>query len=311
MKLISFRLPGSPIVRAGWLEGEWAIAAGAAADWMQAAVPASPAGGLTMLDLITHSEIVHTLRGALGEERPAGVAYRLSEVEMLAPIPQPRTLRDFYSFEAHVKTARANRGLEMIPEWYEAPVFYFSNPNAIYGPEATVPKPRSTVKLDFELEVAVVIGRECRDLQPDEAEGVIAGYLIMNDWSARDVQVKEMKVGLGPAKGKDFATSLGPWLVTPDQLADTVRNGRPHLEMTARINGQEVARGNLGDLYFSFGEMLARASQDCTLYPGEVIGSGTVGTGCLLETGAHRWLEPGDLVELEVERLGVLRNVIV
>lgn len=310
MKLISFRLPGSPVVRAGWLEGEWVISAGAAADWMQAAFPASPSGGLSMIDLITHPEVVHTLRGALVEERPAGVAYSLNAVELLAPIPQPRTLRDFYSFEAHVKTARANRGLDMIPEWYEAPVFYFSNPNAIYGPEATVPKPNSTAKLDFELEVAVVIGKECRDLKPDEADAVIAGYLIMNDWSARDVQAKEMKVGLGPAKGKDFATSLGPCLVTSDELADTVRNGRPHLAMTARINGQEVARGNLGDLYFSFGEMLARASQNCTLYPGEVIGSGTVGTGCLLETGTYRWLEPGDVVELEVERLGLLRNTI-
>lgn len=310
MKLISFRLPGSPVVRAGWLEGEWAICAGAAADWLQAAFPASPAGGLSMIDLITHPDLVHTLRGALGEGRPAGVAYHLAEVELLAPVPRPCTLRDFYSFEAHVKTARANRGLPMVPEWYEAPVFYFSNPNSVYGPEAIVPKPRATAKLDFELEVAVVIGKECRDLQPDQGDTVIAGYLIMNDWSARDVQAKEMKVGLGPAKGKDFATSLGPWLVTPDELADTVRNGRPHLAMTARINGQAVAHGNLGDLYFSFGEMLARASQDCTLYPGEVIGSGTVGTGCLLETGAHRWLESGDVVELEVERLGVLRNVI-
>lgn len=309
MKLISFRLPGSSVVRAGWLEGEWAICAGSSADWMQAAYPASPTSGLDLIDLITHPNLIHTLRGALGERRPTGVAYRLTEVELLAPIPQPRTLRDFYSFEAHVKTARANRGLGMVPEWYEAPVFYFSNPNAIYGPSATVPKPR-TAKLDFELEVAVVIGKECRDLQPDQAEEVIAGYLIMNDWSARDVQAQEMKVGLGPAKAKDFATSLGPWLVTPDELADTVHRGRPHLVMTARINGQEVARGNLGDLHFSFGEMLARASQDCTLYPGEVIGSGTVGTGCLLETGAHRWLEPGDCVELEVERLGILRNTI-
>lgn len=308
MKLISFRLPGSPFVRAGWLEGEWAICAGSAASGLGQAAGAVAPRRLTILELIDSLDAIQNLRDALGEERPAGVAYRLTEIELLAPIPQPRTLRDFYSFEAHVKTARANRGLQMIPEWYEAPVFYFSNPNAIYGPEATVPKPRSTAKLDFELEVAVVIGKECRDLQPDEAESVIAGYLIMNDWSARDVQAKEMKVGLGPAKGKDFATSLGPWLVTPDELADTVRDGRPHLTMTARINGQEVARGNLGDLHFSFGEMLARASQDCTLHPGEVIGSGTVGTGCLLETGAYRWLEPGDVVELEVERLGVLRN---
>jgi 2-keto-4-pentenoate hydratase/2-oxohepta-3-ene-1,7-dioic acid hydratase in catechol pathway len=328
MKLISFRLPGSPVVRAGWLAGEWAISAGPASRWVvqrgraarttgtePTTASADPwfgqvttSGGLTMLDLLTDLEAVRTLRAALGDERPPGVAHRLTEVELLAPLPQPRTLRDFYSFESHVKTARANRGLGMIPEWYEGPVFYFSNPNAIYGPEAAVPKPKATTKLDFELEVAVVIGRECRDLGPDEAESVIAGYLIMNDWSARDVQAREMKVGLGPAKGKDFATSLGPWLVTPNELADRVKDGRPHLTMTARINGQVVARGTLGDLHFSFGQMVAQASHDCTLYPGEVIGSGTVGTGCLLETGAHRWLEPGDVVELEVERLGILRN---
>jgi 2-keto-4-pentenoate hydratase/2-oxohepta-3-ene-1,7-dioic acid hydratase in catechol pathway len=322
MRLISFRPPGSPGIRAGWLEGEWAISAGAAARWAVQSGTAraanqrwfghvTPSGGLSMLDLIADLDAVQVLRGALGGERPAGVAHRLAEVELLAPLPQPRTLRDFYAFEAHVKTARAKRGLPMIPEWYEAPVFYFSNPNAIYGPEADLPKPRSTQRLDFELEVAVVIGRECRDVQPEDAAGVIAGYMVMNDWSARDVQAKEMKVGLGPAKGKDFATSLGPWLVTPDELADRWANGRLHLTMMGRINGQEVARGSLGDLYFSFGEMIARASQDCTLYPGEVIGSGTVGTGCLLETGAHPWLEPGDLVELEVERLGVLRNRVI
>lgn len=132
----------------------------------------------------------------------------------------------------------------------------------------------------------------------------------MNDWSARDVQREEMKVGLGPAKGKDFATSLGPWLVTPDELADRRAGDRYDLTMVARINGREVSRGNLKDLHFSFGQMIERASRDCTLYPGEVIGSGTVGTGCLLETGAAPWLQPGDVVELEVERLGTLTNTV-
>jgi fumarylacetoacetate (FAA) hydrolase len=132
--------------------------------------------------------------------------------------------------------------------------------------------------------------------------------MIMNDWSARDIQREEMKVGLGPAKGKDFATSFGPWLVTPDELEDRREGDRHRLEMVARINGKEVSRGNLADIHFSFAELIARASQDCTLYPGEVIGSGTVGTGCLLETEAAPWLQPGDVVELEVERLGVLTN---
>ena len=241
---------------------------------------------------------------------PAVATLALSEVQLLAPLPRPRTIRDFYAFEAHVKNARARRGLAMQPEWYQFPVFYFSNPNAVYGPGADVPRPRTTQMLDFELEVAAVIGTECRDVAADHAHEHIAGYMIMNDWSARDIQREEMKVGLGPAKGKDFASSFGPWLVTPDEVADRRDGFRHRLEMVARINGQEVSRGNLADIHFHFGELIARASEDCTLYPGEIIGSGTVGTGCLLETEAAPWLQPGDIVELEVERLGVLTNTV-
>jgi len=226
---------------------------------------------------------------------------------------QPPSLRDFYSFEAHVKNARARRGLEMLSAWYEQPVFYFSNPRAIYGPEDVIPYPRRTQELDFELEVAAIIGRHGRDIPVDEAESYIAGYTIMNDWSARDIQRQEMKVGLGPAKGKDFATSLGPWIVTPDELADR-RDGKGYnLTMIARRNGTELSCGNWNTIYFSFAEMIACASENVTLYPGDVIGSGTVGTGCILELGPEKaggWLRPGDVVELEIERLGVLRNTI-
>ena len=201
----------------------------------------------------------------------------------------------------------------MIPEWYEFPVFYFSNPHAIYGPEANIPYPKRTQKLDFELEVAAVIGKSGKDIPVDEAEQYIAGYTIMNDWSARDIQAQEMKVGLGPAKGKDFATSLGPWLVTPDELEDR-RSGKGYdLAMVARRNGVEISRGNWNTIYYSFAEMIARASEDTMLYPGDVIGSGTVGTGCILELGPETvggWLQPGDVIELEIERLGVLRNTI-
>ncbi|HWI51189.1 MAG TPA: fumarylacetoacetate hydrolase family protein [Symbiobacteriaceae bacterium] len=246
----------------------------------------------------------------LAPAAPAVATLALSEVQLLAPLPRPRTIRDFYAFEAHVKNARARRGLAMQPEWYQFPVFYFSNPNAVYGPGADVPRPRTTQMLDFELEVAAVIGTECRDVAPEDGDRYIAGYMIMNDWSARDIQREEMKVGLGPAKGKDFASSFGPWLVTPDELADRRDGFRHRLEMVARIGGREVSRGNLADIHFHFGELIARASQDCTLYPGEVIGSGTVGTGCLLETEAAPWLQPGDVVELEVERLGVLTNTV-
>jgi fumarylacetoacetate (FAA) hydrolase len=232
---------------------------------------------------------------------------------MKLPIPPCRTLRDFYAFEAHVKNARARRGLGVIPEWYEFPAFYFSNPGVIFGADAVIPYPRYTEALDYELEVAAVIGTQGINIPVAAAEQYIAGYTIMNDWSARDIQRKEMAIGLGPAKAKDFATSLGPALITPDELEDR-RSGKGYdLVMTARRNGVELSRGNWRDLHWSFAEMIARASEDVMLYPGDVIGSGTVGTGCLLELGAENvggWLQAGDVIELEIERLGVLRNVV-
>lgn len=268
-------------------------------------------------------EVLAALEGqdilALKGKGRAPVAFPLSRVRLFAPLPFPRSVRDFYAFEQHVKAARALRGLEMVPEWYEVPVFYFSNHNAIFGPDDDIPKPRATQELDYELEIACVIGKPGRDIPVEEAESYIAGYMIMNDWSARDIQRKEMKLNLGPAKGKDFATSFGPALVTPDELEDRriVREGQGsvyNLAMTARINGREFSRGNFKDIYYTFAQMIAYASQDTMLYPGDVLGSGTVGTGCILElrpetTGG--WLKPGDVVELEVERLGVLRNRIV
>jgi len=216
----------------------------------------------------------------------------LDDVRLLAPIPEPPSVRDFYAFEQHVANARARRGGEVPPEWYEIPVFYFSNPAAIVGPDADVAYPVGTEELDYELEVAAVIG----------AGGAIAGFTVMNDWSARDLQRQETRVGLGPAKGKDFATSLGPVLVTVDEFDGGAAT------MTARVNGEERSRGELADLHFSWDEIVARAALNTTLRPGDVIGSGTVGTGCILEHGDGRWLRPGDVVELEVEGLGVLRN---
>ena len=231
--------------------------------------------------------------------------------DRVLPVP---SFRDFYAFEQHVRDARARRGLEMIPEWYDQPVFYFSNPSSIVGHEAPVEAPAHGEWLDFELEVAAVIGRSGRDIRVEDAEAYIAGYTVLNDWSLRDVQRHEMKVGLGPAKGKDFATSLGPRLVTPGELEDC-RSGKGYdLAMTARINGREVSRGNWRDITFGFAEMIAHASQGVWLHPGDVIGSGTVGTGCILELGPEStggWLKAGDTVELEIERLGVLRNPIV
>ncbi|EFH82794.1 fumarylacetoacetate hydrolase family protein [Ktedonobacter racemifer] len=241
----------------------------------------------------------------------------IDAVKLLAPIPEPPTLRDFYAFEQHVKAGRATRGLEMIPEWYQVPTFYFSNTSEIYGPDEPVPYPTGSQELDIELEIACVIGREGKNIPVEEAESYIAGYTIMNDWSARDFQRLDMKLNLGPGKGKDFATSLGPWLVTPDELAER-RSGsgeseRYDMAMLARINGQEISRGNFQQIYYSFPQMIAYASRNARLRPGDVIGSGTVGTGCLLEIGTsvHPWFQPGETIELEIEGIGILRNTIV
>jgi fumarylacetoacetate (FAA) hydrolase len=239
---------------------------------------------------------------------------RLTDVRLRAPIQRPPVLRDFYAFEDHVKAARARRGLEMLKEWYDFPAFYYSNPGNVLGPDDDVARPSYTKALDYELEVACILGKEGVDIREDEAESFIAGYTIMNDWSARDVQEKEMKIGLGPAKAKDFATSFGPWIVTPDELQDRKTSlGKFDLEMTARVNGKQLSDGNMKNIHWTFSQMIARASQSVEVHPGEVFGSGTVGTGSLLELGqdVHPWLVPGDQVELEIERLGTLRNRII
>ncbi len=260
-------------------------------------------------------EEAEELFGTLGALSIGGatMVLPLEEIRLLAPLPRPPSFRDFYAFEQHVASGYRNRGRSIPPAWYDVPVFYFGNHAAIYGPDANIPMPR-TRSLDFELEVACVIGRACRDLAEEDAFEYIAGFTILNDWSARDLQVQEMSVGLGPAKGKDFATSLGPWLVTLDELEPFARfDGRYDLEMVARVNGEERSRGQLRDAYYTFGQLIARASQDCTLYPGDLIATGTVGNGCLFELtgGQGPWLEPDDVVELEVTGLGVLRNRIV
>jgi fumarylacetoacetate (FAA) hydrolase len=220
--------------------------------------------------------------------------YALSDVRFLAPVLHPPSVRDFYAFEQHVATARASRGLDVPREWYEQPVFYFSNPAAIYGADAEIPYPEGSEELDYELEVAAIVG----------ADGAIGGFTIMNDWSARDLQRSEMRVGLGPAKGKDFATSLGPIVVTPDEFDGS------EAAMVARVNGEERSRGNLRDMFHSWERIVEHAARNTRLVSGDVLGSGTVGTGCILEHGDRRWLRRGDVVELEVEGIGVLRNTI-
>jgi fumarylacetoacetate (FAA) hydrolase len=245
-------------------------------------------------------------------------AWPMRAVQLLAPVPRTATLRDFYAFEGHVKAARALRGLEMIPEWYQIPVFYFSNPGAVIGPDAPLEMPQ-IAELDFELELACVIGRAGRDIPAEEADRYIAGYTIMNDWSSRDIwRNYESKLSMGPAKSKDFATSLGPWLATPDELEERCEGSgaetRYNLEMVCRVNGKEYSRGNANTLTHTFAQMIAWASRDVWLRPGDVIGSGTVGTGCILELRPDTvggWLKPGDVVEMEITGLGVLRNAVV
>lgn len=226
------------------------------------------------------------------------------------PVLRPTSLRDFYAFERHVATMWQRRGQEVPEAWYRLPIFYFGNVSEIRGPEEPVWPPRGSTELDYELEIAALIDTPVKNLSAARAPEAVGGYTIMNDWSARDLQRDETTVRLGPAKGKDFATALGPWLVTPDELADVSHDKGYRLAATAEVNGRELSRGLWSDAYFSFGEMIERASADVRLVPGDVIGSGTVGTGCLLEirevSGFGRYLQPGDRVTLSVERLGAL-----
>lgn len=268
----------------------------------------------SLLELLQDSEGIARARHML-ESSEQGLP--LQEIKLLTPIPNPPTVRDFYAFEQHVATARAHRGLGMIPEWYEIPTFYFTNTSELYGPDEPVPYPHGCQELDIELEIACVIGHGGKDIPVEEAAAFIAGYTIMNDWSARDFQRLDMKLNLGPGKGKDFATSFGPWLVTPDELASR-RSGegaseRYNMTMLARIDGKEISRGNFQQIYYSFPQMIAHASRNTRLRAGDILGSGTVGTGCLLELGTqvHPWLQPGETIELEIEGIGVLRNTLV
>lgn len=251
----------------------------------------------------------------------------LIDVPLAAPVPQPISFRDAYAFRQHVVTSRRNRGLDMIPEFDQFPVFYFSNHNAIQGPGPVLCMPDHFPRLDFELEVAVVLNKRGKNIKAEEADSYIAGYMILNDFSARNLQMEEMKLNLGPAKGKDFATTLGPWLVTPDELerhkifAQDGHTGTAYsLDMICRVNNKEVSRGNTAEMDWTFAEIIERISYGVELAPGELIGSGTVGTGCFLElngTGKRedphyqeQWLVAHDTVELEISGLGILKNTI-
>lgn len=252
----------------------------------------------------------------------------VNDVRLLAPVPFPVSCRDAYAFRQHVAASRKNRGLEMIPQFDEYPVFYFTNAHSIQGAGELNCMPDHLNKLDFELEVAIVICKHGKNIPAEEADEYIGGLMIMNDFSARRLQMEEMLLNLGPAKGKDFATAIGPWLVTLDELEDFVVAPKENhvgkswnLSMKCFVNEQQVSEGNLADMNWTFAEIIERASYGVNLYPGDIIGSGTVGTGCFLELNGtaklndpnfpEQWLLAGDVVELEIERLGKLANTIV
>lgn len=260
--------------------------------------------------------------------RTSNRAIPLSQVELIAPVPFPSSCRDGYAFRQHVAAARKNRKVEMIPEFDQYPIFYFTNHHSIQGPGNIHCMPDHFEKLDFELEAAIVICKHGRNIKAEHADEYIGGLMIMNDMSARRLQMEEMLLNLGPAKGKDFSTVIGPWLVTLDELQSFEippkenHTGKSwNLRMQCWVNGKQVSDGNVGDMDWTFAEIIERASYGVDLYPGDVIGSGTVGTGCFLElngTGklndpnyTEQWLQPNDVVEMEIGGLGKLSNTII
>jgi 2-keto-4-pentenoate hydratase/2-oxohepta-3-ene-1,7-dioic acid hydratase in catechol pathway len=242
----------------------------------------------------------------------------LAEATLLAPVLPP-TMRDFSVFEQHVEGVRkdADPNATVPPVWYESPFCYFTNPNALSGPGDDIPVPPGCRRLDLELEVGAVIGRAGRDLTPEEAGDYIAGYTIFNDWSARDLQMAEMRLGLGICKGKDFANTLGPWIVTPGELEPYRDADRLDLELRAEVNGSALGTDTLANMAWSFPELVSYASRGTWVRPGDVLGSGTCGSGCLLELWGRRGREeppplvPGDVVSLHVEGIGTLTNTVV
>ncbi len=257
--------------------------------------------------------------------------YNLDEVTLLAPLPNPRSFRDYIGFEQHMLNASKSFGHTVGEAWYEMPIFYFTNHQAIYGPNDDIKRPEKEIKMDLELEIAVIMGKKGKDIKAENANDYIFGYTVFNDWTARFIQKKEMTVPLGPHKGKDFANAIGPCIVTKDEfeqyrctisremhsehLALPLTTGdRFDVKMTAKINDTVICEGNYKTVYWTFPQMIERASENnVTLMPGDILGSGTVGWGSLIENNfsVHRPIEPGDVVELEIEGIGVLRNKVI
>jgi 2-keto-4-pentenoate hydratase/2-oxohepta-3-ene-1,7-dioic acid hydratase in catechol pathway len=270
----------------------------------------------TVKILSVETDVIDVLASAGGPSpRPIAEA-QLSEVQLLAPLSPP-AIRDFSVFEQHIEGIMLGQGTPIPQAWYDSPFCYFSNPGAVTGPSEEIEVPPGCRDLDFELEVAAIVGRAGRNLHPEDAGGFIAGYTIFNDWSARDLQFAEMKLGLGICKGKDFANTLGPWIVSPDELEPYRANSRLDLDLRAKVNGHELGDDTLANMAWSFEELVSYASRGTWIQPGDVIGSGTCGSGALIElrgrNGAddYPWLSPGDKIELTVGGIGTLTNTVV
>ncbi len=317
MKLVTFqnKLGES---RIGWLQGDSVVDMRLASDKL-------PTDMLTFID---NHEIYFQVIKSLGDVEPH---YKLEEVTLLAPLPNPRSIRDYVGFEMHMLNASRSFGHSIGEAWYEMPIFYFTNHHNVYGPNDEIKRPANETKLDIELEIACIIGKKGSDIKKEDAKNYIFGYTIFNDWTARATQKVEMTIPLGPHKGKDFANAFGPCIVTADEFEQyevpfseayfesplkvpKVQDTRFDVKMTSRINGVTVCEGNYKTVHFSFGQMLERAAENgINIMPGDILGSGTVGWGSLIENNffVHRPLEPGDVVELEIEGIGVLRNKVV
>lgn len=274
--------------------------------------------GARLIDLISAG--ADALHSAGAQALAADPGPPATQVRLLPPI-QPPAIRDFVTFEEHVEGVRRSidRTRGVPAAWYDAPTFYFTNPYAVIGAHDDVPVPPGAHVLDFELEVAAVVGRAGRDLTPEQARDHIVGYTIMNDWSARDLQSREMQVGLGPCKGKDTSTTLGPWLVTTDELEPS-RDGEGFLALalTAEVNGEVVGRDLLSNMSWTFEDMVAYASRGTEVRAGDILGSGTCGNGgCLAELWGIRGaqtpppLKPGDVVTLTAQGIGTIANTVV
>jgi 2-keto-4-pentenoate hydratase/2-oxohepta-3-ene-1,7-dioic acid hydratase in catechol pathway len=316
MKLISFKNKENQS-RIGWLKGESVVDMNLASEKL-------PTDMLTFID--GHESYFEIIK-ALGEVEPH---YSLTEVQLLAPLPNPRSIRDYVGFEMHMLNASRSFGHTVGEAWYDLPIFYFTNHHNVFGPNDEIKKPVNETRLDIELEMACIIGKKGSDIKKEEAKDYIFGYTIFNDWTARALQRVEMTIPLGPHKGKDFANAFGPCIVTADEFEQyevpfserffesplkvpSVQDSRFDVKMTSRINGQTVCEGNYKTVHFSFSQMLERASENgVNIMSGDILGSGTVGWGSLTENNftVHRPLEPGDVVELEIQGIGILKNVV-